>query len=89
MGDKAAVAALVEGCDGIVHMGGQTVGTTWEVIRNANLEGMSNLYEAVRKSSVTPRLIFASSNHAIGFHAWTTRLDAEMFPLAANDPRAF
>ena len=76
MGDKAAVEALVEGCDGIVHMGGQPVEAAWEIIRNANIDGMFNLYEAARKSSVTPRIVFASSNHAIGFHEQTTRLDA-------------
>ena len=37
---------------------------------------MYNLYEAARKSSVTPRIIFASSNHAIGFHKQSERLDA-------------
>ncbi len=31
----------------------------WEVIRNANLDGMFNLYEAARKSPITPRIIFA------------------------------
>lgn len=76
LGDKAAVEALVEGCDGIVHMGGQSVEAPWEVIRNANLDGIFNLYEGARKSSVTPRIIFASSNHAIGFHKQTERLDA-------------
>ena len=74
--DKAAVEALVEGCDGIVHMGGQSVEAPWSVIRAANLDGMFNLYEAARKSSVTPRIIFASSNHAIGYHKQTDRLDA-------------
>lgn len=76
MGDKAAVDALIEGCDGIVHMGGQPVEASWEIIKNANIDGMFNLYEAARKSSVTPRIVFASSNHAIGFHEQTTRLDA-------------
>ena len=75
LSDKAAVAALVDGCDGIVHMGGQSVEAPWEVIRSANIDGMFNLYEAARKSSVTPRIIFASSNHAIGFHKQTERLD--------------
>lgn len=76
LGDKEAVQALVEGCDGIVHMGGQATEAPWETIRNANLDGMFNLYEAARKSSVTPRIIFASSNHAIGFHKQSDRLDA-------------
>lgn len=77
LGDKAAVEALVEGCDGIVHLGGQSVEAPWEVIRNANIDGVFNLYEAARKSSVTPRIIFASSNHAIGFHEQIERLDAK------------
>ncbi|WP_439121898.1 NAD-dependent epimerase/dehydratase family protein [Marivita sp.] len=76
LGDKHAVEALVEGCDGIVHLGGQSVEATWETVRNANIDGVFNLYEAARKSSVTPRIIFASSNHAIGFHKQTERLDA-------------
>ena len=62
LGDKAAVEAMVEGCDGIVHMGGQATEAPWETIRNANIDGMFNLYEAARKSSVTPRII----PHSIG-----------------------
>lgn len=76
LGDKDAVADLVEGCDGIVHMGGQSIEAPWEIIRTANIDGMVNLYEAARKASKPPRIIFASSNHAIGFHEQTTRLDA-------------
>ena len=75
--DKAAVEAMVEGCDGIVHMGGQATEASWSTIRAANLDGMYNLYEAARKSSVTPRIVFASSNHAIGFHKQSERLDAK------------
>ena len=76
LGDKEAVAAMVEGCDGIVHMGGQSVEAPWSTIRNANIDGVFNLYEAARNASVKPRIIFASSNHAIGFHEQSTRLDA-------------
>ena len=77
LADKDAVQKLVEGCDGILHLGGQSVEAPWEVIRSANLDGMFNLYEGARKSSVTPRIIFASSNHAIGYHKQTERLDAK------------
>lgn len=76
LGDKDAVEALVEGCDGIVHMGGQPVEATWEIVKNANIDGVFNLYEGARKSSVRPRIVFASSVHAIGFHKQSTRLDA-------------
>lgn len=80
LGDKSAVEALVEGCDGIVHLGGQAVEAPWEVIRNANIDGIFNLYEAARKSSTRPRIVFASSNHAIGFYEQTERLDAKSPP---------
>ncbi len=77
LGDKAAVEAMAEGCDGIVHMGGQAIEAPWDTIRNANIDGLFNLYEGARKSSVKPRIVFASSNHAIGFHRQTERLDAK------------
>jgi uronate dehydrogenase len=74
--DKDAVQQLVDGCDGIVHLGGQSIEAPWPVIRAANIDGVFNLYEAARKSPVPPRIIFASSNHAIGYHSQQTRLDA-------------
>lgn len=80
LADKAAVEAMVDGCEGIVHMGGQSVEAPWETIRTANIDGMFNLYEAARKSSTPPRIIFASSNHAIGFHPQTEKLDATSLP---------
>lgn len=77
LGDKVAVEEMVEGCDGIVHMGGQSTEAEWGRIRSANIDGVFNLYEAARKSSVTPRILFASSNHAIGYYRQTARLDAD------------
>jgi uronate dehydrogenase len=78
--DKDAVEALVDGCDGIVHMGGRAVEGTWETVKAANIDGMFNLYEGARKSSVQPRIFFASSHHTTGFHTQTTRLDASSSP---------
>ncbi len=75
LGDKAAVEELVKGCDGIVHLGGRSIEDTWEVISNANIDGVFNLYEACRKTGCK-RVIFASSNHAIGFHEQSVKLDA-------------
>lgn len=75
LADKAAVAALIDGCDGIVHLGGQSVEAAWPVVRDANIEGLFNLYEAARAHG-KPRILFASSNHAIGFYRQTERIDA-------------
>lgn len=75
LGDRAAVEAMVEGCDGIVHFGGRSTEDRWDVIRNANIDGMVNLYEAARRHG-RPRIVFASSNHAIGYYEQTRRIDA-------------
>ena len=75
LGDAAAVDALVQGCDGIVHFGGRANEDTWAVIRNANIDGMVNLYEAARKHG-KPRIFYASSNHTIGYYPQTQQIDA-------------
>ena len=73
--DKAAVEALVDGCDGIVHMGGQATEGTWEAVNAGNIQGVFHLYEAARKAGCK-RIVYASSNHAIGFYPQTQKLDA-------------
>lgn len=79
LGDRAAVEEMVAGCDGVVHFGGQPVEDVWEVVRNANIDGMYNLYEASRKHGVR-RLVFASSNHAVGFHEQDRVIDNTVIP---------
>lgn len=74
--DAAAVRALVAGCDGVLHLGGQSVEGPWATILGANIEGMYNVWEAARQTGCR-RMLFASSNHAIGFHTRETRLDAD------------
>lgn len=77
LSDKASVDALVEGCDGIVHFGGKSVEGPWSVVRQSNIEGVYNLYEAARAHG-HPRILFASSNHAIGFYKQTETIDAHV-----------
>lgn len=67
LGDKAAVFAMVEGVDAIVHFGGVSTEQTWEAILDGNIVGMVNLYEAARHHGVR-RIVFASSNHVTGFY---------------------
>jgi uronate dehydrogenase len=43
----------------------------------ANILGVANLYEAVHKAGVK-RVVFASSNHAIGYYKTTDSVDASM-----------
>jgi uronate dehydrogenase len=74
LGDAAAVERLFEGVDACVHLGGQPVEADWPTVLNANIVGVINVWEAARKAG-TRRMVFASSNHAIGFHPRTRRLD--------------
>lgn len=74
LADAEAVGRLVAGCDGIVHLGGISVEKPWEGILQANIIGVYNLYEAARRHA-GPRIVFASSNHTIGFYPRTRQLD--------------
>lgn len=75
LSDAAFVSQLVEGCDGILHLGGVSVENHFEAILSANIIGVHNLYNAAQQHG-QPRILFASSNHTIGFHSPSTRLDA-------------
>lgn len=75
LSDGDAVMDLVKGCDGIVHFGGVSVEDRWDRIRAGNIDGVYNLYEAARAHG-RPRIVFASSNHAVGFHPQDRHLHA-------------
>ena len=76
LSDGEAVSELVRDCDGIVHLGGISVESPWQSILQANIIGTYNLYEAARHHG-RPRVVFASSNHTIGYYPRTTHLDTE------------
>jgi uronate dehydrogenase len=76
LADRQAVLALLEGVDAVLHFGGISTEKAFEPIMQANILGMANLYEALHKAG-TRRVVFASSNHAIGYHRVTEVLDAD------------
>ena len=65
--DPAALERLLEGAEGVIHLGGFSVEGDWETIHAANIAGCYNLFEAARRQGVQ-RVVFASSNHAVGFY---------------------
>lgn len=79
MGDKDAVSDMVKDCDGILHFGGQPTEAPWSVVRNANIDGVYNLYEACRMHGCN-RVVFASSNHAVGFYKQDEVIDNTVYP---------
>ena len=79
LADLEAVRAACRGIDGIIHMGGFSVEGPWETILNANIIGAYNLFEAARLEGVK-RIVFASSNHAVGFYPRETRIPPDVVP---------
>jgi uronate dehydrogenase len=75
LADKQAVDDLVRGCDAIVHLGGVSIERPFEEILEANIKGVFHLYEGARRHNVK-RVVFASSNHVIGFHKQGEMIDA-------------
>lgn len=65
--EAANVDRLLQGVDVLIHMAGTSVERPLpEVIEN-NLVGLHAVYEGARRHGVR-RVVFASSNHAIGMH---------------------
>src|SRR6201994_4098168 len=77
LADMKQVEAICEGVDGIVHFGGYSVEGSWDDILQANIIGCYNLFEAARKKGVK-RVVFASSNHAVGFYPRYHRIGTDV-----------
>lgn len=73
------VEAAVAGMEGILHLGGFSVEGPWETILQANIVGCYNLYEAARRAGVK-RIVFASSNHAMGFYPRRSKIGIAAIP---------
>jgi uronate dehydrogenase len=74
--DVQAVERAVKGVAGIVHLGGFSVEGPWDTILKSNIIGCYNLFDAAARAGVQ-RVVFASSNHAIGFYPRHRRLGVE------------
>ena len=74
LNDGVALLRLAEGCGTILHFGGVSVERPFEEVLGPNLRGPYHVFEAARRERA--RVLFASSNHAIGFHERTETLDA-------------
>src|SRR5690348_12662116 len=62
----ADLDAHTTGVDAIVHLAGQPSEAPWPEIRDTNIDGTFQVFEAARRAGVR-RLVYASSNHAAGF----------------------
>jgi uronate dehydrogenase len=73
---RADLDAALDGAAAVVHLAGQPTEAPWPVVREANIEGTFQVFEAARRHGVG-RVVYASSNHATGFTPVTPRLPAD------------
>jgi uronate dehydrogenase len=73
--DLAALTEASEGASAVIHLAGIPDEAPWDRIAAVNIEGTYTVFEAARRAG-THRVVFASSNHAVGF------TPADDFPAA-------
>lgn len=64
--DTALMAEACKGMDALIHLGGISGESTMDKVIDVNIRGTLLALEAARDAGV-PRVILASSNHAVGF----------------------
>jgi uronate dehydrogenase len=81
-GDVASMKDMLKatkGVDAIVHLGAYSVEADWDTILRANIDGTYNVFEAARRNGVK-RILFATSNHAVGFYRRDETIDHRVYP---------
>lgn len=77
--DIAAVERAMADMDAVIHMAGVVREAPFEAILQTNVVGTWNVYEAARRQGVG-RVVFGSSNHAVGFYPRHQRIDETVLP---------
>ncbi|GAC1550761.1 MAG: NAD(P)-dependent oxidoreductase [Beijerinckiaceae bacterium] len=75
LSDAEPIRRLAEGCGTILHFGGISVERGFDEVIGPNIRGLYNIYEAARAAKA--RVVFASSNHTVGFHRRDEVLDQD------------
>jgi nucleoside-diphosphate-sugar epimerase len=66
--DAEAMTKALAACETVIHLAGTVaVDAAWEDVYGTNIGGTYNVYEAARANGLK-RIIFASSNHAVGMN---------------------
>lgn len=79
LGDLAALTSAMRDIDCVVHLGGIPVEQQWSAILEANIVGTYHVFEAARLCGVK-RVIYASSNHVIGYYRAKRKVGIEEPP---------
>jgi uronate dehydrogenase len=70
LGDLAALEAILDGADMVVHFGAIGDEAEWDAILHSNIIGAYNVWEAAYRKGVK-RVVYASSVHAVGMYPST------------------
>lgn len=76
LADPYVVDQLLHGVDALVHLAGSSVERPLDEIMVNNLQALHQVYEGARRHGVR-RVVFASSNHAVGMHAMEQALETD------------
>lgn len=77
--DLDAAITATKGIDCVVHLAGVPREGSWDQILPINIAGTYNVFEAARRNGAK-RIVFASSNHVIGFHRVGKTVDESALP---------
>ena len=75
--DAASMDAAMADVDCVVHLAGIADEDTWERVLSLTIDGCYKVFEAARRAGVR-RIVYASSNHAIGFYRREQSLDTDV-----------
>jgi len=77
--DLGAATTALKDVDCVVHLAGIPREDAWETILPTNIVGTYNVFEAARLNGVK-RVVFASSNHTVGYHRVARRIGIDVEP---------
>ncbi|WP_435361411.1 NAD-dependent glucose-6-phosphate dehydrogenase Azf [Haloarchaeobius sp. DFWS5] len=95
--DEDAVREAVQGCGAVVHLAGDPrPSAPWNSVLQNNIDGTHNVLKAAAETDSVEKIVFASSNHAVGAYETDERtpemyrpdddfrLDGEELPRPKN-----
>jgi len=77
LSQPGALAGLLDGIDAVVHFAGYPREADWTILLPANVQAVAQLWDAARDAGVD-RIVYASSNHAVGFYERSERIDGKV-----------
>ncbi|MEO3388724.1 NAD(P)-dependent oxidoreductase [Mesorhizobium sp. CAU 1741] len=80
LAEREVAFASVEGMDAVIHFAGIPTENEWDNLIPANIAASAHLWDAAVAHGVD-RILFASSNHAVGMYPVDERIDHTAPPL--------